>query len=129
MTDEEKRAHRRQVDADRKAYLRSVKRCIRCTKQDAYTLNGRALCGECAEYYRERRREYHNNPEKRERIQAYNTVYQQERKARLKAEGKCVSCGARPAEEGKTRCSRCILRERLRNAERRRREQEAAAWA
>ena len=32
--------------------------CVKCKKQDAYTLGGRSLCFDCAEYYRRRQKTY-----------------------------------------------------------------------
>ena len=78
-------------------YTRKIlKRCVRCGTQDAYTLNGRSTCAECAE-----------------KVRAYNAAYQQSGKARERqrafrekheAEGLCRYCN-RPAEIGKKICA------------------------
>lgn len=63
-------------------YFRTNHRCIRCGKQDAYTLGHRSLCYECAEY-------------NRERVKIWAHKHKDERKAkyeRLKASGICVNC-------------------------------------
>lgn len=49
-------------------YIQKLKKhhmCVKCKKQDAYTLGGRSLCFECAEYYRKWRKNYYaQNTEK-----------------------------------------------------------------
>ena len=78
--------------------------CAKCGKEDAYTMNGRARCAECAEKLREQLRRYREttyglrkNEERGKQI--YN---------RRKEEGKCISCGRKlPRYESHARCAIC----------------------
>lgn len=73
--------------------------CFECKRRDAEP--GRMLCAACK---RERAlRAEHRDPggEKRK-------AYLRERYARLKAEGLCVDCGRRKAQEGHVHCARCL---------------------
>lgn len=75
--------------------------CIRCKKQDAYTLNGRVRCYECAlknSAYMKKRR--HDNLKK-------DPDYNKEIYNNYKKEGICTRCKKRPAREGRTECSVC----------------------
>lgn len=42
-----------------KAFFHSLHRCSECGTKDAYTMNGRWLCADCAEKYREYNRKYY----------------------------------------------------------------------
>lgn len=89
--------------SERAAYLKSVQRCVRCKKQDAYTMNGHPLCYECTEKNRENARRYHQeNREKRLQIL-------HERYERLKSQGLCVECGKK-ARSGFVMCHRCAMK-------------------
>lgn len=91
-----------------KQYWKSKERCIECHEQDAFTLNGRSLCGVCAEKERLRKaKEYQNNGEvirKRDQI-----AYEARKKMRL-----CVKCG-KPLEDGnhRVRCLRCTRKQSI----------------
>lgn len=93
-----------------KAYYRSRKRCTLCGKQDAYTLNDRSLCAECAEKRRILAANYRN--EHPERIKAYRAEYEKGRRAA----GLCHACG-KPTENGRSRCPRCREKENRRRRE------------
>lgn len=82
------------------AYYRSIQRCARCGYQDAYTLNGRSLCADCAEKMRINTKRYYDaNLEKmREK--------QRERLAQSRNQGLCHDC-RKPTNNGKSRCDRC----------------------
>ena len=88
----------------KKEYLRTNKRCTKCQRQDAYTLNGRLLCAECAQ----KANEY--NKSKRDKAKAAER--QKSNYNLLKEKGICTRCGKRKAENGITVCSIC--REKLR---------------
>lgn len=82
------------------------KKCTKCGKTDAYTLNGRSFCDECAEKERIRGRESY--PKQKERHSArQRTVYQQR-----KTEGLCTRCGTKPAAEGRLMCDICAARQK-----------------
>ena len=52
-------------DCDYQNKLKKHHLCIRCRKQDAYTIAGRSLCFECAEYQRKRQKtKYEQDREK-----------------------------------------------------------------
>lgn len=60
-------------------YIEKLKKyhlCVRCKKQDAYTLAGRSCCSECAEYARERYRLH--SGENKEKKRKYNLAKRQE---------------------------------------------------
>lgn len=42
----------------------------------------------------------------------YNVMHAKERREKLQAAGLCVSCGKRPAEDGKKFCAKCLERNR-----------------
>lgn len=95
-----------------KAYYHSRRRCTLCGKQDAYTLNDRSLCAECAE--------------KRRVITAnYRKAHMEQWKAKRaewdksrRAAGLCHTCG-KPVNNGKARCPLCQSKENRRNREKR----------
>ena len=89
---------------ERTKYLISVHRCIRCAKQDAYTLIGKQRCYECTEKDKERAKR-NNQLHKEEHRQ-----YAKERYAWLKSKGLCVICGKKKAKEGRVMCPRCLAR-------------------
>ena len=90
--------------------------CTICGNKDAFTLNGRALCSECAEKKAEYERERRKNDEFRTKINAYQRDYIK----RKKSAGLCVTCG-KPVSNGHITCERCLSKERQR-AEKTRRE-------
>ena len=89
---------------ERAEYLKSVHRCIRCGKQDAYTLVGKQRCYECTEKEKERQRAYYqcHKPENKQRTK--------ERYEWLKSKGMCTVCGKKKAKEGRTMCPSCLAR-------------------
>ncbi len=88
--------------------------CVKCKKQDAYTLNGRAYCAECIKK---------KNAQERERY-AHNKTKEHEKsrkvKERLKSERKCVNCH-KPLQiwESHVQCSKCLAKRRRESSERR----------
>lgn len=89
-------------------YWKSKERCVECHEQDAFTLNGRSLCGVCAEKARMRKsEEYQNNGDTiRERNR---TAYETRKQMRL-----CIKCG-KPLENGnyRVRCLRCTRKQSI----------------
>lgn len=90
------------TQAEYRAMLKRNHFCVRCRKQDAYTLGGRTYCFECAEKNRLAQAEARKDPVKREKA----NQKARERAARLAENGQCVQCGG-IAIEGKRRCKRC----------------------
>lgn len=86
------------------AYYKSQNRCVRCHKQDAYTLAGRSYCFECAEKDRiySKMRYARGKERKRERTR--------ELVAERKAAGICYRCGRLPSRPGIGMCAKCAAR-------------------
>lgn len=83
-------------------YWRSIGRCTECHKEDAYTMNGRSLCADCAEKDRQKKREqYGLDP--RKYLDRNKESYDRRKELRL-----CVKCG-KPLESDnpRVRCLRC----------------------
>lgn len=89
-------------------YLMANQRCVRCCKQDAYTLAGKQRCFDCTEKEKKNQRKY--NEAHREEIK----LKMKERSAKLKAEGICVFCGKRKARTKRTLCAHCAAKQKLR---------------
>lgn len=96
--------------AANKVYYKSRQRCVLCGQQDAYTMNNRSLCAECAEKRRVLTANYRN--EHPEQIKAYRAEYEKSRRAA----GLCHACG-KPTENGRSRCPRCREKENRRRRE------------
>lgn len=82
-------------------YYKERNRCVRCHKQDAYTLNGRSRCAECAEKDSERHRRNYTTENNNKKCQKF--------RKKCKENGLCTTCG-RPAVQGKVRCTECLLK-------------------
>lgn len=109
---EKKRANGAKYSRESRAFWKSMHRCIDCTKQDAYTLGGRARCEQCSEKRREYNREYHR---------AHSELIQERGRrayAERKAAGLCAKCGRELEDTTFTHCARC----RARDAERHRKD-------
>jgi NMD protein affecting ribosome stability and mRNA decay len=87
---------------DRANYMMSVQRCVRCGKQDAYTLVGKQRCYECVEKGKEEAKHYNQSQEKRRK--------NKERYDWLKSKGMCVSCGKTKAQTNRVMCKRCAVK-------------------
>lgn len=92
-------------DLMRKQWLHSQGVCANCLKVDAYTMNGRWLCAECAEINAEKQRE------RRDKNGDKVNEAQRERHKRLLADGKCRDCG-KPAYNGTSFCYVHLCRHR-----------------
>lgn len=84
--------------------------CVHCGEEDAYTMNGRSLCSECAEKWatwnRERKKKSQDARERAKQSQKkiYNTRREQ---------GLCPYCGGKPAI-GYITCDKCRAKSRKR---------------
>lgn len=86
----------------KKEDLRKLRhKCTICGRTDAYTLNGRAACAECAQNERVRSREKHLKY--KERINRKR----RELYAQRRADGICTRCGKRTAGNGNLMCDIC----------------------
>jgi hypothetical protein len=105
ISDERKAQMRSRIE-----YLKARQRCVACARQDAYTLVGRALCGDCCERRREAKTRW------REQNWERDNARMMDRYQRLKAGGLCVSCG-RERDRAGAYCRRCADKkaERSRN--------------
>jgi len=100
---------------DRESYIfwKSLQRCVRCHKQDAYTLAGRARCAECVEINRAEKAAFREK--NHERLLGGNKDWYY----RMKAEHRCVLC-ARPLDDDRhTTCAGCRAKRRRKHAEKR----------
>ncbi|MFR7886039.1 MAG: hypothetical protein ACLU4Y_05220 [Pseudoruminococcus massiliensis] len=91
--------------------------CTACHQQDAYTLNGRALCFECGEKNNARIKDrYKNNAD----VRAKEKEYRQQLREKYKENKLCTRCG-KPLEFDTTKksCKRCLAKMRQFAAERR----------
>ena len=87
---------------DRVETMMALKRCVRCGKQDAYTMNGHQRCYDCIEKARNYQRE--RNKKRAEQIKEN----QKNRYHRLKSQGLCVTCGKKPALKNGVKCKECF---------------------
>lgn len=94
------------MNADDRNFWKSRHLCCNCHMKDAYTMNGRALCAECADKA--------NKAKKRDYAERGDEIRQRNRNAyaERKANGLCVKCG-KPKEPGNTRvrCLRCTRKQ------------------
>lgn len=79
--------------------------CVKCGKQDAFTLNGRARCADCQE---KANNFWRIHPEYNEK----GKTQHKEKYLERKENGLCVVCGAK-AQKGKVRCAKCLFKDRL----------------
>ena len=91
---------------DRVETMKSLQRCVRCGKQDAYTMNGHQRCYECTEKGKEYCRKH--NKELRENLKLKN----KERYDNLKSQGICVICGKKKTF-GNVVCSTCLGKRKI----------------
>lgn len=89
---------------ERAAYFKMNKRCVRCGKQDAYTLIGKSRCFECAEKNKEYARLHHKKHRETDNSKMRDRV------SKLKEQGVCIDCGVREAVKGRTRCRNCLIK-------------------
>lgn len=73
--------------------------CIGCGEQDAYTLNGRTYCAECAAREAARKRETRDNEKNRADAKSYRDMW--------RAEGRCTRCGHAKGDDGHMTCPAC----------------------
>lgn len=95
---EEKRISRNEQRKRNYQYYKKLNRCVICHKQDAYTLNGRARCAECAEYDCGQHKKS-GYAKANERLKSYRDAW--------RAKGICIRCGKSPAVSGKSYCGVC----------------------
>lgn len=81
--------------------MKAQNRCVRCGKEDAYTMIGKALCAECTE----KKKEYYKkwNARRKEQNRKRNQIKVQ----KAKETGMCIKCFKRKAIEGKNYCEKC----------------------
>lgn len=72
--------------------------CTNCSKQDAFTLNGRTLCFECREK---------KKIQKSQKNKDVQQARDKDKYEKLKSAGICVQCKSRKANPGKVRCPVC----------------------
>lgn len=85
--------------------------CMRCLKQDAYTLSGRVLCFDCTQ---ERHKYYKNYYFKKSKELLENA---KEKRAECSQQGICTCCMKRKADDGFKLCSNCRAQKRKKHRE------------
>lgn len=85
--------------------------CSCCGQRAA--IRGQKLCPDCRDYYNERNNKYHY--EHRSELLPKMRERGQKRYEKRKNEGICVSCGKRPAKQGKVRCAYCLIKDAKRH--------------
>lgn len=81
--------------------------CVQCGREDAYTMTGRSLCADCAEYFSRKQSEYRKDPDKWAKMQACKKDIRETRKAN----GLCPMCG-KSANSGYVLCDSCRAKRR-----------------
>lgn len=89
-----------------RSYYKSIQRCVRCHKKDAYTMNGRSYCAECAEKERDRSKKRYEHDKERRSKRA------KELKEERMSNGLCYRCGRPQDKEGRGLCKRCAAMKR-----------------
>lgn len=100
MTDEQ-RKRKNECARENSQWKKERHLCVRCGKQDAYTLVGRTLCYECAEKQREY---YHKCP--RDKLNNRN-LRERERYHKNIELGVCPKCLKQKEDDGYVHCSAC----------------------
>lgn len=98
MTDEQ-RIRRNECARQNREWKKEQHKCVRCGKQDAYTLIGRSYCYECCEYDK-------NHP-RSERVRENNNARQREQYHKCIELGICPTCKKRKATDGYKNCPIC----------------------
>ena len=106
---EKKRAWENKYQRENRAFYKSMRRCIICQRQDAYTLAGRVRCEACSEKARA-----YNNAYLHENRDRYNEAARDKYAERKKA-GKCVNCGADMHGDPHSRCEKCRAKDAARH--------------
>ena len=89
-------------------YYKSLKRCVRCHKQDAYTLNGRSYCFECAEQSRR------YSKEKYQKVKEKQVDWKKKLREERLSKGLCYICGRPQDKAGRKCCELCAAKDRIR---------------
>lgn len=108
MTDEQ-RARANECARENYMWKKEQHKCVRCGKQDAYTISGRSLCYECAEKKRLWEKTNH------EKNSCKKTAYRNKKYKECVENGICVRCHKRPADSGYKSCLRCRTQNRIYN--------------
>ena len=105
--DDEQKRLKEQACQDKREWRKLLKQnhlCIDCKKQDAYTLNGRSRCYECAKKNAKASREYRSKKRNK------HNKAQKELHAKWREEGRCVRCGrVKPWWELHALCEQCRI--------------------
>lgn len=88
--------------------LRRNHLCRRCKQQDAFTLNGRMYCSECADKFAQRRRNEYRDPKRRKVVrETQKNIYD-----KRKEQGLCTRCGRINKDTKHATCSICRAQRR-----------------
>lgn len=101
---EDNRKYHREYMRERRAWLKSLHLCSECGQEDAFTMNGRALCADCAEKNNASCRKNYDAEKKR--------IYYKRRREQCVNDGICTRCKTRKSAEGRKSCPICAARYR-----------------
>lgn len=88
--------------------LREQKRCTRCAKQDARTLQGYSVCESCRHKFEVYRKEYLSRPGTAEQLRISNRNYMNVRYYQRQRNHQCTKCGVALANDYfYTACPKC----------------------
>ena len=88
--------------------LREQKRCTRCTKQDARTLQGFSVCESCKRKLEAYHKEYLSRPGIAEQNRISNLNYMNARYYKRQRNHQCIQCGVALANDYfYTACPKC----------------------
>lgn len=110
------------TEAEYRAKLKKYHICVNCKTVDAYTMNGRSHCAECARKDAEKKRELLKVDANREK----NNFATAKWREKMSEQGKCPRCGKKSAPNRKL-CVECLAYSRQASA-RRRRENGTRTW-
>lgn len=96
QSEEERKLKHNIANKERYYWLKEHHICTKCGNKEAF--HNYTLCEDCL---------YKRN-EQAHATQAQRTIYQRDRKNRLKAEGKCVACGKKRDGKSIVFCNRCL---------------------
>lgn len=103
---EDRRNYHRQYMKERREWFKSMRCCVECGEQDAYTLNGRRYCYECNEKHKASNEKNYNSELAANRAKQYRD--------KCAENGICTRCKKRKATEGMKTCSTCRAKDKQR---------------
>ena len=103
----DKREYNRKYKKERYELLKKMRICVECGKEDAW--NGKTKCLQCLHSTKEASEKTRSNESKEQR-----KIYLSRKRELCIAFGICRECLTREVVEGKMRCNRCIVKQKVR---------------